>query len=85
MTPEKLVRMANQIGAYFVVDPQPAHARLQIAEHMKKFWAPAMRRTLVDTLDQNAMTEQRLDELVAQAVTEHRELLVGSRTEKASR
>ncbi|GHB01696.1 formate dehydrogenase subunit delta [Modicisalibacter luteus] len=84
MTPEKLVRMANQIGAYFEADPQPEHARQQIAEHIKKFWAPTMRRTLVDSLDQGAASEPQLNELVAQAVVEHRELLVGRNPERVS-
>jgi formate dehydrogenase subunit delta len=80
VTPEKLVRMANQIGAYFAADPHPEHARLQIAEHIKKFWAPSMRRTLVESLEQGDTVEPRLDALVAQAVREHRALLVSRST-----
>ena len=78
MTPEKLAHMANQIGSYFTTDPQPEHARQQIAEHMKKFWAPSMRLTLIGALDRDAGVEAQLDELVKRAIIEHRALLLGS-------
>ena len=78
MTPDKLVYMANQIGSYFTTDPQPEHARQQIAEHMKKFWAPSMRATLIEALDRDADVEAQLDDLVKQAIIEHRTLLLGS-------
>jgi formate dehydrogenase subunit delta len=48
--PEKLVYMANQIGAFFRaqdVDAAPA----KIAEHLRKFWDPRMRRAIVAHLD----------------------------------
>ncbi|MEC9483056.1 MAG: formate dehydrogenase subunit delta [Halomonas sp.] len=78
MTPDKLVYMANQIGSYFTTDPQPEHARQQIAEHMKKFWAPSMRVTLIETLDRDANMAAQLDEPVKWAIIEHRALLLGS-------
>nr|WP_275445727.1 MULTISPECIES: formate dehydrogenase subunit delta [unclassified Halomonas] len=70
--------MANQIGSYFATDPQPEHARRQIAEHMKKFWAPSMRVTLFEALERDAGVETQLDELVKRALVEHRALLVSS-------
>lgn len=50
MSPEKLVMMANQIGAFFVSqggDPGPA-----IADHLLKFWDPRMRAAILAHLDQ---------------------------------
>lgn len=47
---DKLVYMANQIGAFFKSqDMDTASAR--IAEHITKFWDPRMRRAIVAHLD----------------------------------
>lgn len=40
---EKLVKMANQIGAFFA--PQKAGAE-GMADHLRKFWEPHMRETI---------------------------------------
>jgi len=46
MSPEKLVMMANQIGKFFApqtnMDPVAA-----IADHLKKFWDPRMRKQII--------------------------------------
>src|SRR5262245_3773205 len=48
--PEKLIYMANQIGAFFKAqDTEKASAK--IAEHLLKFWDPRMRRAIVAHLD----------------------------------
>lgn len=46
MSPERLVYMANQIGDFFATQ----HGRdpaVGIADHLKKFWDPRMRRAIV--------------------------------------
>ena len=44
MKPEKLVMMANQIGAFF--SSQKGDVAVQgIADHLKKFWDPRMRES----------------------------------------
>lgn len=49
MSPEKLVMMANQIGAFFASQgPDGAHG---VAEHIKSFWDPRMRAGIFDHLD----------------------------------
>ena len=45
--PDRLVYMANQIEAYFAAQPGDGAARA-IADHLKAFWTPAMRRDLID-------------------------------------
>lgn len=48
--PDKLIYMANQIGAFFKAqDTDTASAR--IAEHLKRYWDPRMRRAIVAHLD----------------------------------
>lgn len=42
MTPDKLIRMANQIATFF--DSQPGeNAAAEIADHLTKFWEPRMK------------------------------------------
>jgi len=48
--PNKLVYMANQIGAFFKAqDMETASAK--IAEHITKFWDPRMREAILAHLD----------------------------------
>jgi formate dehydrogenase subunit delta len=43
---EKLVKMANQIGAFF--GAQKIGAATGMAEHLRKFWAPHMREAIFE-------------------------------------
>jgi formate dehydrogenase subunit delta len=49
-TSDKLVYMANQIGAFFKSQDLDT-ASAKIAEHITKFWDPRMRRAIVAYLD----------------------------------
>jgi formate dehydrogenase subunit delta len=64
MSPDKLVYMANQIGKFFASQGDDA-AVAAIADHLKMFWDPRMRTTILDHL---AAGGQGLDPLVRQAV-----------------
>ena len=44
---ERLVAMANDIGAFFGADPDKAEAARNIAGHITRFWDPRMRREMV--------------------------------------
>lgn len=46
MQAEKLVYMANQIGKFFAAQGEAA-AIAGIADHIKKFWDPRMRREII--------------------------------------
>ncbi len=46
MAADKLVTMANQIGAFFT-SQGPEKAPAEIAAHLKKFWEPRMRAAIV--------------------------------------
>ncbi|MFT3939368.1 formate dehydrogenase subunit delta [Rhodopseudomonas sp.] len=50
MSPDRLVYMANQIGAFFR-SQGPDKAVPGITEHLKKFWEPRMRRTIIAHLE----------------------------------
>ncbi|MGA2803383.1 MAG: formate dehydrogenase subunit delta [Acidimicrobiales bacterium] len=44
-----LVRMANQIAANFRHHPE-AQAAAEVADHIRMFWPPLMRRELLDNV-----------------------------------
>jgi len=46
MDTHNLVHMANRIGQFFQAMPDRDEATAGIAEHIKKFWEPRMRRQL---------------------------------------
>ena len=74
----KLVRMANSIGAFFEAEPDPARAVAGVADHLRRFWDPRMRRALYAWLDArggDGHDGDALRPLVLQAVTEQRERL----------
>ena len=50
MSPDRLIYMANQIGKFF---QSRGHDKAVpgIAEHIKKFWDPRMKRTIFAHLD----------------------------------
>ncbi|MGC1676826.1 MAG: formate dehydrogenase subunit delta [Candidatus Binataceae bacterium] len=47
----RLVRMANDIGAFFEAYPDRDQAVAGIAHHLRTRWAPVMRRQIIDYLD----------------------------------
>ena len=64
MSPDKLVMMANQIGKFFASQGERV-AVPGIAEHIRKFWEPRMRRAIFAHLDAGGAG---LDPLVRQAL-----------------
>jgi formate dehydrogenase subunit delta len=68
-----LVHMANRIGQFFEAMPDRPEALDGIAEHLRKFWEPRMRRTLLDALDGPGCAE--LHPMVREAVERHRAAL----------
>lgn len=49
MSPDKMVRMANQIAAFF--RSQSGDTADSVAAHLGDFWEPRMRRQLLDHID----------------------------------
>lgn len=48
MDTDHLVKMANQIAAFFVAEASAEEAPLQVASHLRKFWVPAMRTRIIE-------------------------------------
>lgn len=70
MNIDNLVTMANQIGTFFESYPDRDEASGEIANHLKRFWAPRMRSELFAHID-NADGEG-LTPIVLSAIAEHR-------------
>lgn len=68
-----LVKMANQIGAFFESMPDREQAKADIATHIKKFWDPRMRKTILQKMDGGEAVE--LSPVVREAIDAHRALL----------
>lgn len=64
MNVEKLIHMANQIGAFFQAQGEAA-AVAGIADHLAKFWDPRMRDAIYAHVDAGG---EGLKPLVLQAV-----------------
>lgn len=47
MHSENLVKMANDISAFFASDPEHASAVSGMVNHLNKFWDPSMRKAIV--------------------------------------
>lgn len=76
-TINKLIKMANQIGTFFESFPDREEALDGIANHLKKFWTPAMRQTLVSAIEANPAYEaDELRSIVKLAISKHRITLV---------
>lgn len=64
MNIDKLIRMANQIAAFFRAYPE-AEAIAGIRDHIMSFWTPRMRETLLAHLEKDGAG---LDGLTAKAL-----------------
>lgn len=50
---EQLVKMANNIAAFFVAEPDHQEAIAGMTDHICKFWEPRMREQMADYLNQH--------------------------------
>lgn len=70
----KLVKMANQIAAFFAGEPDPAARVEAVASHLSRFWERRMRRELIEAVD--AGRAPGLHPLVAEAIGKNRTRLL---------
>lgn len=78
---ETLVTMANQIGDFFVTMKDRNQSQEEIAGHLKRFWEPRMRRTLLEHVDHGGAG---LSDIVLEAVRNHKEKLQAAPDVKAA-
>ena len=70
-----LIRMANRIGDFFAAMPERDEALAGIADHIKKFWDPRMRRALLAAVEGGGAPD--LHEIVRAALARHQGVLGG--------
>ncbi|MGY8820928.1 MAG: formate dehydrogenase subunit delta [Pseudomonadales bacterium] len=71
MNATQLIKMANQIGAFFASQPDAEQARTDFALHLKRQWDPQMRTALFAHLD--ATAGEGLNPFVLSALSRLRE------------
>jgi len=74
MKADHLIEMANQIGEFFESLPDREEALQGIAEHIRRFWEPRMRRTLLEALDGGEA--MGFSAIVFAALTKYRDSLI---------
>lgn len=74
MDTHNLVKMANQIGAFFESMPDREQAKADIAGHLKKFWDPRMRKAIVSSIDGGQAAD--LSPMVREAIEANRAVLL---------
>lgn len=68
-----LVTMANQIGMFFETMPDRSQALEDFALHIKRFWEPRMRKTLLQHIDTHGGKD--LLPMALEAIRTHKNLL----------
>ena len=72
MNIEHLVTMANEIGNFFAAYPDPEQAKRGIANHLKSFWNPVMRKAILKHIENGG---EGLTAIVSEAISSNRQLL----------
>lgn len=72
---EHLVKMANNIGSFFEMEPDRSKGTKGVAEHLKNFWDPRMRRQILSHADE--FEGAGLTEIVLEALRNHRHEIGG--------
>jgi formate dehydrogenase subunit delta len=73
MDVEHLTKLANNIGAFFEAEPDRNKAVKGVANHIRSFWEPRMRRQIFAHLDEK--DGEGLTPLVLEALRSHRKEL----------
>jgi len=70
MDANNLINMANKIGTFFESMPDQKKALEDIAGHIKRFWAPPMRKAIIASIDNKQDAEMLA--IVREALITHR-------------
>lgn len=76
MDDQNLIDMANRIGDFFDSMPDREEALTGIADHIRRFWEPRMRRALLATLDHPDANGIAMSDIVREALVKHRDQLM---------
>lgn len=65
MDNDNLIKMANNIGAFFKSEPDRELAVKGVEQHIRNFWEPRMRKAIIDYVQQGGTA---LMDIVSEAV-----------------
>lgn len=76
---DTLIHMANRIGSFFEALPDRQEGLDGVAEHLRRYWEPRMRRQLLESIDGSAADAalvgqggEALSAFVREAIERHR-------------
>jgi formate dehydrogenase subunit delta len=75
MDEQNLIEMANRIGEFFDSMPDREEALAGIADHIRRFWEPRMRRALLASLDRPDAGGLQMSAIVKDALLANRDRL----------
>ena len=67
---QHLVKMANNIASFFEAEPDTSKGAKSVAEHLRNFWDPRMRRQILSHVDEQQGAG--LKSIVLKALRNHR-------------
>ena len=67
---QHLIKMANDIASFFEAEPDVSKGAKGVAQHLKSFWDPRMRREILSYADQQQGAG--LKKIVLEALRHHR-------------
>jgi formate dehydrogenase subunit delta len=73
---QHLVKMANNIASFFEAEPDAAKGAKSVADHLKNFWDPRMRRQILRYAEERQGAG--LKEIVLEALRNHRHEIGGT-------
>jgi len=79
MNSQNLVKMANQIEAFFRSDPDRDAAVSGIESHLRRFWEPRMRDAIVKHLEEGGAGLGELVKLAVQRLAGERQARLRAR------
>jgi formate dehydrogenase subunit delta len=48
MNIDHMVKMANEISAFFISESKPGEASAEVAGHLRRYWEPRMRKQIIE-------------------------------------
>lgn len=80
MDNQNLIDMANRIGDFFDSMPDREEALAGVADHIRRFWEPRMRRAILAALDKPEADGIAMSGIVREALVKYRESLTPAAT-----
>ena len=71
METKNLIRMANDIGSFFVSYPDEEQAKRDTAGHIQKFWGRDMRKQIKEYVAETSEKNSQLNPFVFNAISKY--------------